>query len=118
MRLQRRIAVLTGKRLFVVEDSPIVKLGLEAILREAGAMIVETLDDEIDAAILDVNLGHGVSSAPIADKLSQRDVPFLFYSGQSESFLASIRKKFPAALVLIKPCDPARIIREVARLSR
>lgn len=61
--------MLAGKRLLVIEDSPIVKLGLEAILREAGAKIVETLDEEIDAAILDVNLGHGVSSAPIANRL-------------------------------------------------
>ncbi len=87
-------------------------------MREAGAKIVTTVDDEIDAAILDVNLGDGVSSAPIADKLTRRHVPFLFYSGQSEAFLASIRQKFPKALVLIKPCDAGRIIREVAKLTR
>ena len=108
--------MLAGKRLVVIEDNPVVKMGLEDVLREAGAFIVRSFDQKADAAVLDVNLGSGISSLPIAARLNERRIPFVFYSGQSEEILAPVRKSFPTAPVISKPSEARRIVAEVAGL--
>ena len=113
MAASRRLA---GKRLVVIEDEPIIKFGLEEILRDAGATIVQTFDQKVDAAILDVNLGEGVTVVPIAVRLRERRVPFIFYSGQSEAFLAPIREAFPNATFISKPAETWRIVAAVVDL--
>ena len=108
--------VLTGKRVLVVEDNPVIKIGLEELLRSAGAMIVRSFDQKVDAAVLDINLGEGVTVLPVAERLRQRNVPFVFYSGQSRDYLAQVREKFPTTTIIQKPADAKRIVSEVARL--
>lgn len=82
---------LTGRRVLIVEDEPIVAMCLEDVLFELGCETIgpvgrlsEALllaeNENFDAAILDINLG-GERSEPIANKLRSRTIPFAFASG-------------------------------------
>src|SRR5690242_8994249 len=93
--LSEVIGVLDGARLLVVEDDFIISLELQSILGAAGAEITATCHKvsdalraieagDVDAAILDVKLG-GDTAAPVARELTRRGVPFLFYTGQTET---------------------------------
>lgn len=86
--------MLTGHHLLLVEDSLIIALDAEDIAGRLGAESVSTAAnveaalDIIDAArpsvaMLDINLGDS-NSFPIADKLMQLGVPFLFATGYGE----------------------------------
>ena len=82
---------LTGKRILVVEDEPIVAMCLEDMLQGFGCEVIgpaARLDEglslaaseTLDGAILDVNLGDA-RSYPIADFLGSLAVPVLFATG-------------------------------------
>ncbi|WP_456998735.1 response regulator [Lysobacter sp. HA18] len=60
---------------------------------------------EIDAAILDVNLG-GEAVYPIADALAARDVPFVFASGYEREALP---ERYRSVDVCAKPVDPLEV---------
>lgn len=83
--------MLTGKRILVVKDEPIVAMAIEDMLDDLGAHIVgpaasvaEAFDalsaHPVDAAILDINLGTERSNS-IADHLRQLGTPFIFATG-------------------------------------
>jgi two-component SAPR family response regulator len=67
--------------------------------------------EEIDGALLDVNLGGGERSYPVADALAARDVPFVFVTGYGE---AGVEGRYAPVTVLQKPFDPRRLERVVA----
>lgn len=87
------------KRILIVEDEPLIAMMLEDFLdvldqRVAGSAdsvdaALALIDDGgsdgngIDAAILDVNLRGGEKSAPVADRLAERGIPFVFATGGS-----------------------------------
>ncbi len=82
---------LQGARVLVVEDEPIVAMCLEDILECLGCVpvgpatrLAEGLalaaNAELEAAILDINLG-GERSTAIAETLRGRGIPFAFASG-------------------------------------
>ena len=92
-------AELEGVRVLVVEDEYLVAALIEQILESAGCIVMgpvarvpEALDavdhDDYDAAVLDVNLA-GERINPVADALSERDVPFMFVTGYGENALPS-----------------------------
>jgi CheY-like chemotaxis protein len=74
----------------IAEDEPVVALFLEDLLLDLGCEVVVTTgltqavqaaqDDEIDVAILDINL-NGEQSYPVASVLLARGIPFGFASG-------------------------------------
>ena len=91
--------ILQGKRILIVEDEMLIALLFEDILADFACSVVgpalkidpalelaQTAD--IDAAILDVNLG-GASSFPVAAILRQRGVPVIFSSGYGSLGLPS-----------------------------
>jgi two-component system, response regulator PdtaR len=53
-----------------------------------------------DCAVLDVRLGDDVS-LPIADLLTEREVPVIFYSGHASA--AALRERYPKGRVCPKP---------------
>ncbi|HEY8247240.1 MAG TPA: response regulator [Hyphomicrobium sp.] len=92
--------VLTGKRVLVLEDEPLIAMVLVDILEEAGCTVVGPAHDaeqaarliaesSIDVAVLDVNLGSGHTSACIADSLKGAGTPFIFATGYGEMGLRS-----------------------------
>jgi two-component sensor histidine kinase len=85
---------LAERTVLLVEDSLIISLDCEDILSRLGADHVITqataqgaldyLEDMMPAlAILDINLGDR-NSFPVADRLVELDVPFIFASGYGE----------------------------------
>lgn len=68
---------------------------------------------QLDVAVLDVNLGTGTSMA-VAEELMRRQIPFLFATGYGDSI--SIPVHFKQAPVLQKPYDAASVLRHLQNL--
>jgi len=116
--------VLTGLRILVVEDEPVVAWDLAETLESQGCEIVgpaynlaqaEKLSRErLDGAVLDVNLGDK-KVFPVADTLTERQIPFCFVTGYG---LGGLRPADLDRPVLQKPVSSERIVRAVEALSR
>ena len=112
-------------RVLIVEDEPIIALGLSEMLMAAGFSIAGVTGklikalalielDAIDVALIDANLG-GVSARPVGAALASRQIPYLVLSGYSEQQQAG---KFPdAAAFLQKPCVPAQLVATLKRIA-
>jgi len=93
------------------------------VIEDAGAVIVGTCTDvsaalaaisraeRIDVVLLDIRLGHD-SISPVAQALHDRDVPFLFYTGQTET--DPLRLQWPASRIVAKPAPPWAIVSALA----
>lgn len=115
--------MLTGLRVLVVEDEPIVAADLAEIVREGGAEVVGPCssvaqarqlarDPRLDAAILDVNLSDG-DLTPVLEALIARAVPVLVYTGGE--LHQGLRDRHPDLVVLRKPLQPGRLLLEIKR---
>ena len=104
---------MTGpQQILIVEDEPLIAMMLEDFLEvldkqlagtaDSVASAMEKLDggDQVDAAILDINLRGGEKSTPIAEALAERGIPFVFATGGSED---SVDDKFRDRPRLMKP---------------
>lgn len=107
---------LTGLRLLVVEDEALVAMALEDMLDELGCVVVDVAGTlargvalaaelSIDGAILDINLG-GEKVFPVAARLAERGVPFVFCTGYG---LAGVPAAFAQAPTLAKPYDQRQL---------
>jgi len=112
-RPEEGFLIMVARRVLVLEDSLIIAMEAEDILRAVG---VETIDicnsveqaneaiqaDRYDFALLDVNLGE-VMSFDFARRLVAAEIPFGFVSGYSDTL------DFPEDLqnrpLLVKPFD-------------
>lgn len=114
--------VLEGLRVLVVDDEAVIALEIEYVLTDAGAAVVgpvgmveEALalvrSERLSAAVLDVRLS-GESIESVADALFERDVPFIFYSGQVES--DATLNRWPRASFVAKPA-PSSVLTEAVR---
>ncbi len=85
---------LEGRRIFVVEDSPVVADDSTEILQELGCTVVGPAGnmasalqlaeaEEFDAAIVDINIRGGKSFA-VVRVLEARGIPFLLTSGYAD----------------------------------
>lgn len=97
-------------RVLIVEDEAEVALQLEDMLGDLGCNVVGPasrvgqalglLDRQpIDAAVLDLNVA-GELVYPVADRLAERGVPFIFATGYGRSALADAYRTRP---ILEKP---------------
>jgi CheY-like chemotaxis protein len=86
--------LLTGCRILVVEDEMLVLMNIEMALEDLGCSAITATgsvtgaisliaQQSFDAAIIDVNLG-GDKSYPVADKLTERGIPFAFSTGNGD----------------------------------
>jgi CheY-like chemotaxis protein len=118
---------LLGARILIVEDEPLLRLGLEDMVSELGCVLAgsegalpEALKlaqtEQFDIAILDINLG-GRRVDPICDVLAQRGIPFIFTTGYDGD---GVPKPGLAAAVLQKPYafEAFRAAIETALISR
>ncbi len=94
---------LSGLEVLLVEDSLLIALDAESMLRASGVSSVEVAGDAGAAlafvasgtcsfAVLDINLGRG-NSIPVADELAKRGIPFIFASGYSDPSLIPERHR-------------------------
>jgi len=84
------------KALLVVEDDMLIAGMIADQLAELGYVVAGlnirwledgkrlAIDAPIDGALIDVRLGRGIVSSPIAHILIERKIPFLFVTGYSE----------------------------------
>lgn len=104
---------MIARRALILEDSLIIAMEAEEVLREIGVETIEitsNLEQAIEAvsvsmydfALLDVNLGEAMSFG-FARSLIDRGIPFGFVSGYSDTL------DFPADMqgmpLLVKPFD-------------
>jgi PAS domain S-box-containing protein len=104
--------LVNGNRILLVEDEALVAMMMRDSLVELGFSVVGPFDraDEalacasdqpLDAAILDVNLG-GDLVYPVAERLTRRDVPFVFVTGYDAE---NIDTRYAHVPVLQKPIE-------------
>jgi len=113
---------LEGTHLVIVEDDAILRMDVESILRGAGAEILGSCGtiaeglaaaeiDGVSAAVLDVRVGQE-SIEPVARRLSQLRIPFVFYTGQIDGDPAMA--EWPDCGIIIKPARSETIVSAVA----
>lgn len=108
---------LKGRSILVAEDEYYAADDLRRELTRLGAAVIgpaPTLEramdliedaEQIDGAILDINLG-GEMIYPAADRLADREVPFLFGTGYDKSVIPS---RFDDITRCEKPIGPDKL---------
>ena len=110
--------LMAGLRILLVEDEAMVALMIQDMLQDLGCTVAAVaasvadglalVDDErldLDGAVLDINLG-GEKVFPIARRLKDRGVPFIFSTGYG---LAGIAEEFARTPTLAKPYGPGAL---------
>ena len=117
---------MSGRRVLVLEDEALIAFDLASILEGQGHAVCgphttqETALAEIerappDAALIDVNLGKGVTSRAVAEALRRHDVPFAFLTGYAK-LGGMFDEGFSEVMRLGKPCPPQLLLRAVSEL--
>lgn len=114
---------LRGANVLLVEDESMISMLAEDVLESAGCAVVLAMrqaealelagEGAFDLAILDVNLGGGETSYPVADLLAARSIPFLFATGYSRD---GLEPRFRDAVRLQKPYSPQALVAAAAQL--
>jgi CheY-like chemotaxis protein len=109
--------VLKGLRLLVVEDNFLIAETLRMFLEDRGGVVIgpvgrvpaalAAVDDTLDGALLDMNLA-GEYCFPVAEKLQQLKVPFVFVTGYVDEQI--VPPHFRNVPRLSKPLDQAHAI--------
>lgn len=115
--------MLSAQRILIIEDEPMIALDLRLALAEAGATVVgvaSTVDEAselaetpgLTGAIIDLRL-NGQSVRSSVQRLAERDIPFLFYSGHDD---APTARSWPTVPLLTKPQDTRAILEMLKRI--
>jgi len=110
-----------SQRILVAEDESVIAFDLCDTVEEAGFEVegphsgissaMAAFQKEKPAlAILDVELDDGVVF-PLAQRLSDEDVPIIFHSGRHNR--DEVERHFPTATTLAKPCPPSAMLKAV-----
>jgi CheY-like chemotaxis protein len=110
-------AILTGKRILVVEDDYFIAKGLSRGLRALGADVVGPAAsvpdalaliavEHLDGGSLDLNL-RGEAGYAVADALAERGIPFVFTTGYAEDALP---RRYAAVPRCQKPVQIGQLI--------
>ena len=115
-------APVSGRRILVVEDDPMIAMSLDMTLSDAGYVVIGPAGSVssalallaqhgCDAALLDVNLGRETSEA-VARELMTLGKPFISLSGYSRDQLPKAMQNSP---LLNKPASSEMILAEIER---
>ena len=110
--------------ILILEDEALIAMDIEMTLEEAGhsnISVCSTVDEAMaqiekstpKVALLDFNLGNGKTSIPVAERLSETGVPFIFLSGYTESTV-QIPDELSNAGRLAKPFQSTELVAKVA----
>ena len=116
--------MLNCSAILVVEDEPIIALGLAFAIQDADgevvgpaasveAALVLLESHSVVGAILDVHLTDGVIS-PVVDYLMPRHVPLIIQTGVG--IPVDLAARFPDLIVRIKPMIADELVAELAEL--
>lgn len=113
--------LLAGHRLLVVEDEELIGMMLTDLLEELGAAVVgpaasvgEALplaEETVTGALLDLSL-RGETVYPVADRLAERGVPYIFITGYGQGHLAARHAHAP---ILTKPLGANQLAEVLSR---
>ena len=109
---------LQSKTVLLMEDNPVLGLEVAFALEDEGAAVegpvarveagLQTLDQTVpDAAVLDVELADG-EVFPLAERLRERGVPFVFYTARGSE--GHMRARAGDAPVISKSHGSATVI--------
>ena len=112
---------LSGLRILVVEDEPMIAWALADGLQRLGCEVVGPAFDTVQAvelsreqgvngAVLDVNLGRD-KVFPVADSLARRHIPFCFVTGYDTAELRPEDLRWP---ILQKSVD----LEDIAQIAQ
>lgn len=114
--------ILSGKAIMVVEDEYLIALVIEMAMIDLGATVIgpfSRIEDALsalegstppDAAILDINI-RGKHVFPVADRLRERRIPFVFATGYDDW---TIPQHLSHVQRFEKPVDPAKLAAALA----
>lgn len=108
--------------ILIAEDQFLIALDVEAMVRDAGAEILgpyltvptareAAAHGRLSAAVLDFRLGEETTKE-IAEILSARAIPFIFYTGQA------LPEDLPKAPVVAKPANRGVLVEAIAAAVR
>jgi|GraSoiStandDraft_8_1057269.scaffolds.fasta_scaffold1061529_1 DNA-binding response OmpR family regulator len=113
-------STLSGRSILIAEDEPLIALDIAEAFKDAGAttIVTSTLHhalvlvehDGLSAAVLDHALPDGDSS-PLCQRLDDRKLPFVIYSGLGELHGACAK-----GVQVAKPENPKALVVMVANL--
>ena len=111
---------LSGRSILVVEDEPLIAIGLKALLEDEGADVdiasnprdALRLADEthFSAAILDFG-SAGSEDAPLCRTLKAYAIPFMFYTGYHD-----VHESSSGPPIVTKPASSEKLITTIAGL--
>jgi len=115
---------LSGHRIMIVEDDYYQAQDCRQLLEAAGAKVIAisaTIPDlpalleegRIDAVLIDINLGHGLSF-DFARELKAQGIPFVFLTGYDAVMLP---EDLAGSGYLTKPADARRIMDALAQAA-
>ena len=118
-RREKIDTTFAGIAVLVVEDEYLVASMITDAFEDAGADIVGPVSDlrmaldlqnneriRVDAATLDVKLG-GEDVFPLAERLAEEGIPFVFLTGYECHFLP---ERFQGSPCLSKPFEPEEVV--------
>lgn len=114
----------SDRHVLIVEDDIFIALDLERVLDDAGCGVVgpassveralaRIADTKLDAALLDVNLGHELVF-PVADRLSAEGIPFIFVTGEPRT----VPERHWMRPVITKPYQAPAVLEALAAVMQ
>ena len=124
-RLPQRCIMARVCRVLIVEGEYFLADDLKKALQSEGAEIIGPISelpeaiiqvdqDGLDAAVIDINL-HDQAAYPVADKLTEQSIPFVFATGYSQHILPD---RFWEVKRFEKPYDVSAIAKHVVELGQ
>jgi len=107
----------SGCKILLIEDEALIAMQLKLDLEECGHVVIGPIaqlpealraaaESEFDIALIDINLGAD-NSAPVAEILDRRQIPFAFTTGYNDLiFMPPLLREYPH---LTKPYNPVDV---------
>jgi len=105
--------------ILVLDDQMLIAFEVASVLEDNGFAVLgpfadvqaamERLGAEVpDAAILDINMGDGTTSTPLADALLAQELPFAFLTGYGSAGV--MPKRFAHIHYMSKPIEADELV--------
>ncbi len=120
MRLFFEVTLMAKRKILIVEDEYFIADDCAKAARSEGFAVVGPfrtvadaiagMPDDIDGALLDINLG-GSKVYPLLDKLLSQNIPVTIYTGYDRNTLPT---RYSRLTIVTKPSDCLEAVRSLA----